>query len=164
LALRSALNAIFSRALPRSPMARMPLGALLSCCRAAPGLYAAGDVASWHNPHFGARMRVEHRLNAAEQAMAVARNLLGADQPFASVPYFWSGQYDVRIQAHGIFPEGARITLLRGDLASRKFVVAYGQQGKVVGALGWNSPRELRDLRQLVVDRASCPPPALNMS
>jgi hypothetical protein len=62
-----------------------------------------------------------------------------------------------RVPAYGIFPEGAQITLLRGDLASRRFVVAYGQQGKVVGVLGWNSPRELRDLRQLVVDRASYP-------
>jgi NADPH-dependent 2,4-dienoyl-CoA reductase/sulfur reductase-like enzyme len=44
-------------------------------CRAAPGIYAAGDVASWHNPHFGTRMRLEHRMNATEQAMAPAGNL-----------------------------------------------------------------------------------------
>lgn len=123
-------------------------------CNAGPGIYAAGDVASWHNPHFDRRMRVEHRLNASEQGMAVAANLLGAEQKFAPVPYFWSDQYDARIQAYGIFPDGADITVLQGDLADRKFVAAYGERGTVVGVLGWNCPRELRKLRQLVVDHA----------
>ena len=123
-------------------------------CRAAPGIYAAGDVASWHNPHFDLRMRVEHRLNATEQGMAVAANLLGAEQTFGPVPYFWSDQYDARIQAYGIFPDGADITVPHGDLDSRKFVAAYSTRGTVVGVLGWNSPREVRKLRQLVVDHA----------
>jgi NADPH-dependent 2,4-dienoyl-CoA reductase/sulfur reductase-like enzyme len=138
----------------------LPLGNGVECdtrCQAAPGVYAAGDVACWHNPHFGARMRIEHRLNATEQGMAVAGNLLGDDRAFAPVPYFWSDQYDARIQAYGIFPDGAQVTVLHGDMASRTFVAAYGRHGEVVGVLGWNSPRELRKLRQLVVDHAACP-------
>jgi 3-phenylpropionate/trans-cinnamate dioxygenase ferredoxin reductase subunit len=126
-------------------------------CRAAPGIYAAGDVASWHNPHFGVRMRVEHRLNATEQGMAVAANILGEQRPFAPVPYFWSDQYDARIQAYGIFPEHADVTVVHGSPEDRKFVAAYGHEGKVVGVLGWNSHRELRKLRQLVVDLAPHP-------
>jgi hypothetical protein len=89
--------------------------------------------------------------------MAVAANLLGANRPFAPVPYFWSDQYDVRLQAYGIFPADAPMTVLHGDVTSRKFVAAYGEKGTVVGVLGWNCPRELRKLRQLVVDRAPWP-------
>jgi 3-phenylpropionate/trans-cinnamate dioxygenase ferredoxin reductase component len=127
-------------------------------CQAAPGVYAAGDIARWHNDHFDTRMRLEHRMNATEQAMAVAGNLLGADKAFVPIPYFWSDQYDARIQAYGIFPENADTTVLHGQLADRKFVVGYGHQGKTVGVLGWNNPRELRRLRQLVVDQAPWPP------
>lgn len=100
-------------------------------------------------------MRVEHRLNATEQGSAVAANLLGADQPFAPVPYFWSDQYDVRLQAYGIFPRDATTTVVHGDPSDRRFAVAYVENGTVVGVLGWNCPpRDLRALRQLVADRA----------
>jgi 3-phenylpropionate/trans-cinnamate dioxygenase ferredoxin reductase subunit len=135
----------------------VPLGNGVECdthCRAAPQIYAAGDVASWNNNHFHTRMRVEHRVNATEQAMVVAANLLGDNKPYAPVPYFWTDQYDARIQAYGIFPADADITLMHGELASRRFVAGYSHQGRVVGVLGWNSPRELRTLRQLVVDAA----------
>ncbi|MEU5029117.1 NAD(P)/FAD-dependent oxidoreductase [Streptomyces milbemycinicus] len=138
----------------------LPLGNGVECgarCQAAPGIYAAGDVASWHNPHFGVRMRVEHRLNATEQGMAVAAGILGEQRPFAPVPYFWSDQYDARIQAYGIFPDGADVTIVHGSPDDRSFVAAYGHEGKVVGVLGWNSHRELRKHRQLVVDHAPHP-------
>ncbi|MFJ2577143.1 NAD(P)/FAD-dependent oxidoreductase [Kitasatospora aureofaciens] len=123
-------------------------------CRAAPGIYAAGDVASWHNPHFGTRMRLEHRTNATEQAIAAAGNLLGDATPFAPVPYFWTDQYDTRIQAYGIFPPDADLRVISGDPSNGRFTAAYGHQGVVAGVLGWNNPRELRTLRQLVVERA----------
>ncbi|EFL04271.1 ferredoxin reductase [Streptomyces sp. SPB78] len=77
---------------------------------AAPGVYAAGDVARWHNPLFGTSMRLEHRTNAAEQAMAAARHLLHPEpaRPFAPVPYFWTDQYGIRVQAyrHLLRPRG----------------------------------------------------------
>lgn len=77
-------------------------------CRAAPGIYAAGDVARWWHDTVGAYVRVEHRMNATEQAIAAATNLLGADAPFTPVPYFWTDQYDVKIQAYGNFPPDSR--------------------------------------------------------
>ncbi|MFI1769630.1 NAD(P)/FAD-dependent oxidoreductase [Streptomyces sp. NPDC020800] len=123
-------------------------------CEAAPGIYAAGDVASWVNPHFGTRMRLEHRMNATEQAMAVAGNLLGDATPFAPVPYFWTDQYDTRIQAYGIFPPGAEMRIVYGDPSDGHFAAAYGHHRRVVSVLGWNAPRQVRTLRRLVVDRA----------
>jgi NADPH-dependent 2,4-dienoyl-CoA reductase/sulfur reductase-like enzyme len=140
----------------------LPLDDGIRCdarCQAAPDIYAAGDVASWHNLHFDRRMRVEHRFNATEQAVAVAGNLLGDDRPFAPVPYFWTDQYDTKIQAYGIFPTDAEIQILRGDPDDLRFVAAYGHRGTVVGVLGWNSHREIRSLRQLVADRAAWPVP-----
>ncbi|MEV6113281.1 FAD/NAD(P)-binding oxidoreductase [Streptomyces sp. NPDC052109] len=123
-------------------------------CQAAPGIYAAGDVASWPHAHFGTRMRLEHRMNATEQAMAVAGNLLGDATPFAPVPYFWTDQYDTRIQAYGIFPPGAETRIVYGGTSDGHFAAAYGHHGRVVGVLGWNAPRQVRTLRRLVVDRA----------
>ena len=135
----------------------VPLGNGVECdqyCRAAPGVYAAGDVASWHNPHFGTRMRLEHRMNATEQGMAVAKAILGESRPFAPVPYFWTDQYDAKIQAYGVFPEEARVQVLDGDLGDRKFVAAYLRDDTVVGVLGWNNPRGTREARRLVADHA----------
>ncbi|QFU89604.1 NAD(P)/FAD-dependent oxidoreductase [Amycolatopsis sp. YIM 10] len=77
-------------------------------CAAAPGVYGAGDVARWHNPLFGTSMRIEHRTNAAEQGIAAARNLLGAQRSFAPVPYFWSDQYDLKIRAYGLLARPRR--------------------------------------------------------
>jgi NADPH-dependent 2,4-dienoyl-CoA reductase/sulfur reductase-like enzyme len=128
-------------------------------CQAAPGIYAAGDVACWPNTRFGIRMRLEHRFNATEQAIAAAGNLLGDERPFAPVPYFWTDQYDTKIQAHGIFPHRADVQILDGHPDDGRFVAAYGHLGVVVGVLGWNSPRELRARRRLVVDHAPWPTP-----
>jgi NADPH-dependent 2,4-dienoyl-CoA reductase/sulfur reductase-like enzyme len=119
-------------------------------CRAAPGVVAAGDVASWMHPGISRRVRVEHRMNATEQAMAAARTLLGRGEPFAPVPYFWTDQYDVKIQAYGMCSEQAEATVVRGDVANGRFAVVYREQGTVTGVLGWNMPRETRQLRAAI--------------
>jgi 3-phenylpropionate/trans-cinnamate dioxygenase ferredoxin reductase subunit len=108
-----------------------------------------GDVASWRHPRWG-RLRIEHRTNAAEQGMAVARNLLGEPKPFAPVPYIWSDQYDRKIQIYGL-PRGAdSFTVVEGDVPERKLVALYGKQGVVSAAFGVNSIRTLRAARALV--------------
>lgn len=136
----------------------LPLGDGIECdsfCQAAPDIYAAGDVASWHNRHVGTRMRVEHRMNATEQAMAAAGNLLGDRQPFAPVPFFWTDQYDTKLQAYGTFPPDAESRVVHGDPRERRFITIFGRRGTVTGVLAWNGPpRELRRLRQWVVDHA----------
>ena len=88
--------------------------------QAAPGVYGVGDVARWYNPLFGTTMRIEHRTNAAEQGMAVARNLLNPEtlRPFAPVPYFWSDQYDMKIQAYGHLRGHDEAVIVDGDLAA----------------------------------------------
>ncbi len=121
-----------------------------STCQAVPNVYAAGDVARWHNERFGVPMRVEHRMNATEQAMAVAKNILGDPKPFTPIPYFWTDQFDARIQAYGIFPPEAEMTVAQGDPTARKFIAHYRHDGDLVGVLGWNMPRELRAARALL--------------
>jgi NADPH-dependent 2,4-dienoyl-CoA reductase/sulfur reductase-like enzyme len=121
-------------------------------CRAAPGIYAAGDVASWVNPRYQRRMRVEHRMNATEQGTAAAVNLLKGDvQPFAPLPYFWSDQYNVKIQVHGHLPDGAEAAIEEGSPADGKFVALYRKDGAPTAVLGWNSPARLIRYRKLLL-------------
>lgn len=119
-----------------------------SRCRAAPGIYAVGDAASWHHEGLGRRLRLENRTNAVEQARAVASAILGADRPFTPVPYFWTDQYEARIQAHGTPSPDAEVSIAEGDVAGRRFVAVYTLDGRVTGVLGWNMPKQARLLRQ----------------
>ena len=121
-------------------------------CQAAPGVWAAGDVASWVHGTLGRRMRLEHRTNAAEQAVAVADNILSGAHPapFAPVPYIWSDQYDLKIQIYGT-PRGAdRFVIAEGDLEARRLVALYGRDGVVCAAVGINMARSLRTARAAV--------------
>jgi NADPH-dependent 2,4-dienoyl-CoA reductase/sulfur reductase-like enzyme len=131
-------------------------------CQAAPGVVAAGDVARWHNPLFGIDMRVEHWSNAAEQAEFAARTLLRGSQgapPFASVPYFWSDQYESKIQFLGHASPDDEVAVVEGSPDDGRFVAAYGRQGRMVGALLFNRPARIARFRALIADRAPFPPP-----
>ena len=127
-------------------------------CHAAPGVVAAGDVARWPNPRFGGTpMRIEHWTNAVEQAHHAARSLLAgpAAEPFAPVPYVWSDQYDTKIQVVGHLPGAERSEVVAGDLEARRFVVAYGRDGRVVGAVGFDQPRLVMQARALIAAGAA---------
>jgi 3-phenylpropionate/trans-cinnamate dioxygenase ferredoxin reductase component len=121
-------------------------------CAAAPGVYAAGDVASWYHSGYSMQMRVEHRMNATEQGMAAARNLLGASVPFSPIPYFWTDQYDAKISAFGLLSEDASVEIADGSVESDKFMAHYKRDGKLVGVLSWNMSRELRKARALLME------------
>ncbi|MEV4009040.1 FAD/NAD(P)-binding oxidoreductase [Nonomuraea angiospora] len=119
-------------------------------CAAAENVYGVGDVARWHNPLFGTAMRIEHRTNAAEQGMAVARNILGEPRPFAPVPYFWSDQYDIKFQAYGNLRDHDEALVLDRD----RLLVVYRKADRLVGVLAaGQTPRTLRAWRGLIAAR-----------
>ncbi|GAA4960454.1 NADPH-dependent 2,4-dienoyl-CoA reductase/sulfur reductase-like enzyme [Nonomuraea thailandensis] len=119
-----------------------------SRCRAAEGVYAVGDVASWRHEGFGRRLRLENRTNATEQAQVVAANVLGADRPYEPIPYFWTDQYEIKIQAHGLPSAAAEVSIAEGDPEQGRFAALYRENGQVTGVLGWNMPKQARVLRQ----------------
>lgn len=127
-------------------------------CHAAPGVVAAGDVARWPNPRFdGALMRIEHWTNAVEQGTHAAAALLAgpeAAEPFAPVPFVWSDQYDTKIQVVGHLPGADRSEVVAGRLEDRRFVVAFGRSGRLVGAVGFGQPRLVMRFRALIAEAA----------
>jgi NADPH-dependent 2,4-dienoyl-CoA reductase/sulfur reductase-like enzyme len=128
------------------------------CATGAPGVYAAGDVARWHNPLFDEDMRVEHWTNASDQGVVAAQNLLaGPDggEPYAPVPYFWSDQYDTKIQLVGHPRPGDEVRVVRGSVEDGRFVAIYGRHGRLRAALAFSSPRPLMAYRRLISERAS---------
>lgn len=124
-----------------------------SALRVAPGVVAAGDVASWFNPEFGTRMRVEHRTNAGEQGAAAAASLLGGAEPYSAVPYFWSHQWDVRINAYGHFAAAESLEVVAGSVEEGRFaaVLDAGDGGPVAG-LTWNMPQQGAAVRASVLE------------
>lgn len=126
-------------------------------CLAAPGVVAAGDVARWPNRLFGQSMRVEHWDNAVEQGMAAARRLLAGEaaEPFAPVPWFWSDQYDRKIQLAGRSGPDDEVFVVTGSLEERRFAAIYGRAGRIVAVLGFNRPRHVMQYRRLIAGGAS---------
>jgi 3-phenylpropionate/trans-cinnamate dioxygenase ferredoxin reductase subunit len=126
---------------------------------AAPGIVAAGDVARWPNARFGETARVEHWDHAIEMAQFAARRLLKADdepvEPYTPVPYFWSDQYDRKIQLAGRCRPDDQVQVVTGSFEERRFAALYGREGRVVAVLGMNRPRHVMQYRQLIVDGAS---------
>jgi NADPH-dependent 2,4-dienoyl-CoA reductase/sulfur reductase-like enzyme len=122
-------------------------------CRAAPGVVAAGDVARWYNPFFGEPMRVEHWTNAVEQGEAAARNLVVPEPdlvPYAPVPYFWSDQYDVKIQFCGRVRPDDELRVVHGSATDRDFVAVFARDGRLTGALAFNCGREFAPYQSLI--------------
>ncbi|MEV6287584.1 FAD-dependent oxidoreductase [Kribbella sp. NPDC051770] len=128
----------------------LPCGDGVLCDEAPAGVHAAGDVARWTSPRFGTSLRLEHRFNATEQAVWAARRILGQEVDFDPIPYFWTDQYDARIQVYGVVAPDARMVVVAGDPAARKFLAHYVSGGRVSAVLGWNMPRELRSERALL--------------
>jgi NADPH-dependent 2,4-dienoyl-CoA reductase/sulfur reductase-like enzyme len=116
------------------------------------GLWAAGDVTSHYNPLLGRRVRLESWQNAQNQAIAVAKNLVGAPVAYAEVPWFWSDQHGVNLQMAGMAVPGAR-TVWRGDPAAGKAIAFSVLEERIVCATAFNAGGEIRFARKLIESR-----------
>jgi 3-phenylpropionate/trans-cinnamate dioxygenase ferredoxin reductase subunit len=123
-----------------------------------PWLFAAGDVASRPHVHCPApRVRIEHWNNALYQGAAVGKTMAGRPSTDDGVPYFWSDQYDVKLQLFGR-PEPSDDVVTRGDPASRSATFLWLRDGRPVAAASMNRPREVRAARGLIEKRARVEP------
>jgi NADPH-dependent 2,4-dienoyl-CoA reductase/sulfur reductase-like enzyme len=124
-------------------------------CLAAPGVTAAGDLARWPSRRWGRSLRIEHWELAIQQGEAAGKRLLRSDEeaaadPFDPVPWFWSDQYDRKIQLAGVPTPHDRLEVVIGSTGERRFVALYGHQGAVTAVLGMNRPRQVMQLRSHV--------------
>jgi 3-phenylpropionate/trans-cinnamate dioxygenase ferredoxin reductase subunit len=117
-----------------------------------PAIFAAGDVTNHPNAVFDRRLRLESVHNAMEQAKAVARAIAGQPQAYADVPWFWSDQYDLKLQIAGVGdPEDELI--LRGDPASRAFSCLHLRGGRLVAIDCINRGADFLAAKKLIAER-----------
>ncbi|MFN3944698.1 MAG: NAD(P)/FAD-dependent oxidoreductase [Allosphingosinicella sp.] len=122
------------------------------------GIYAAGDCAAFENRFAGgARIRLESVQNANDQASAAARHIAGRPKPYDAVPWFWSNQYDLRLQTVGL-SQGHDEAVVRGDPASGAFSVVYLREGRVIALDCVNNVRDYAQGRRLVEIGAALSP------
>lgn len=115
-------------------------------------IWALGDVASWRDPD-GHQVRVEHWSNVADQARVMVPAMLGLEVPeVAVVPYFWSDQYDVKIQCLGEPQAGDRVHIVSDD--GRKFLAYYERDGVLTGVVGAGMPGKVMKARSKILSRA----------
>lgn len=126
-----------------------------------PNIFACGDCAMSPNPFYGQPMRLESVANANEQAKAVAVALCEAQLPKPLVPWFWSDQYDVKLQIAGLY-SGYDELVVRGDIEqSRSFAVFYFRDGRVIAADCVNRPKEFMAAKRIIAERRQIAPARL---
>jgi 3-phenylpropionate/trans-cinnamate dioxygenase ferredoxin reductase subunit len=124
------------------------------CAASVPGIVACGDVARFTHGASGESLRIEHWSNAVEQADAAVRRLLEGPSapPYAAVPYFWSDQYDAKIQFVGRTRGADAMRVIEGGVATKNLVAVYERAGKLCAALTVNKPASLIKLRRAIAE------------
>jgi 3-phenylpropionate/trans-cinnamate dioxygenase ferredoxin reductase subunit len=125
-----------------------------------PRVFAAGDCASRPLVHFGRSGRLESVHNAIEQGKLAAAAILGQARPVEDCPWFWSDQYDLKLQIAGL-SQGYDTLVVRGDPATRKFAVFYLKNGTLIAVDSVNSPPEFLASKKLIMAGAKLDPARL---
>jgi 3-phenylpropionate/trans-cinnamate dioxygenase ferredoxin reductase component len=133
----------------------------LHCRTSLPDVYAVGDCAA-HASRFagGRRVRIESVQNAHDQATAAAKSIVGAPEPYSAIPWFWSNQYDLRLQTVGL-SLGCDETVVRGRPEDRSFSLVYLRDGRVAALDCVNSTRDYVQGRKLILEGAAVAPERL---
>lgn len=131
------------------------------CRTSLPNIYAIGDCAQ-HSNEFagGAQIRLESVQNANDMAVTAAKHICGKEEPYKATPWFWSNQFDIKLQTVGI-STGYDATVLRGRFEDEKFSVIYLKEGRVIALDCINAARDYVQGRKLVEARASVAPERL---
>ena len=130
------------------------------CQTSDPRIYAVGDC-TWHpNRLLGVELRLESVHNALEQAKTAAGNISGDDVSYAQVPWFWSDQYDLKLQIAGL-SQGYDQTVIRGDMESRSFACLYLRDGQLISIDAVNKPKDFIQSKQLIASHAKIDPALL---
>lgn len=114
-----------------------------------PDIFAAGDVTNHPNGVLGRRIRLESWQNAQNQAIAVARAMLGRDVHYNELPWFWSDQYDLNLQIAGMPPSWPR-GVLRGEMKMGSFCLFFLEGERIVSVIAANAAKDLRVARRLI--------------
>jgi 3-phenylpropionate/trans-cinnamate dioxygenase ferredoxin reductase subunit len=131
------------------------------CRTSLPGIYAIGDCAAHENMFAGGlRIRLESVQNAHDMAATAARAIVGTPEPYGAMPWFWSNQYDLKLQTVGL-SVGHDSTLVRGDPAGRSFSVLYLLGGRVLALDCVNATRDYVQGRRLIVEKTVADPEKL---
>lgn len=117
-----------------------------------PDIYAIGDCSNHPSAVYGGRQRIESVPNALGQGKACAAAILGQPAPFTEVPWFWSDQYDLKLQMNGI-PRATDRVVIRGDMASHKFSACYLRDGVLVACQAVNLAKDFIQSRKLIAAR-----------
>jgi 3-phenylpropionate/trans-cinnamate dioxygenase ferredoxin reductase subunit len=133
-----------------------------ACCRTSlSGVYAVGDCASHENRFAGGlRIRLESVQNAHDQAATAARAIAGRPEPYDAIPWFWSNQYDLRLQTVGL-SVGHDERVVRGRPEERSFSVLYRLEGRVIALDCVNATRDYVQGRKLILEGKPVPPARL---
>lgn len=123
-------------------------------CRSSdPNIYAVGDCTYHPNDVLGYEVRLESVHNALEQARTAAMNICGEEQRYAQVPWFWSDQYDLKLQIAGLSQDHDQ-TIIRGNPAERSFSCLYLQEGRLIAVDAINKPKDFMQSKKLIAEHA----------